>query len=77
MYETFEDAKKAALDVIGRLYGGNKMGCVVVERVHTYSNNPQNARNTRRWYGFRFHGSDTNGDFEKFSGYEWERRTLI
>lgn len=64
MYETFEDAKNAALRVINQLYNGEKMNCVVVET----------KEKKKTWFSFRFNDTDTLG---KFVPVVQERRTRI
>ena len=66
MYESFEDAKNAALRVIDRFYNGKKMNCVVVET----------KGKKRTWFNFRFHDTDTLGKFVPVGDIQ-ERRTRI
>lgn len=54
MYKTFDDARRAALEVIERVYHGNKMCCVVTET---------KIPGKPVFYGFRFHDTDTGGAF--------------
>jgi hypothetical protein len=67
MYETFEDAKRAAEDVIARIYGGNKYSCVVVE----------SRKGSPKWFSFRFYSDGTNGKFVPCPNGSIERRTKI
>lgn len=68
MYKSFEDAKKAALDVVERIYNGDKMDCVVVERRGMGCNR----------FSFRFYSSDTEGKFVPTRDRDGEeRRTRI
>ena len=67
MYETFEDAAQAARRVINRYYAGDKMNCVIVET--------KTSRGT--WFNFRFHSTDTNGEWVNREHGVFERRTLI
>ena len=66
MYETFADAKNAAMRVINRLYNGEKMNCVVVET----------KGKKKTWFNFRFHDTDTLGMFVPVGNIQ-ERRTRI
>lgn len=56
MYKTYEEAKEAALNVIDKIYRGNKMGCCVTE-----TKNSKNGRKT--YFGFMFYSEDSNGEF--------------
>ena len=67
MYKTFEGARKAALDVINKRYGGEKMGCVVTE----------NRLNGCVWFGFQFCGEDSRGEFKKLDDDTETRSTRI
>ena len=67
MYETFEAARNGALDVVERLYSGDKMDCVVVEM----------RRGSHTWFNFRFHSTDTNGEWIKLEYNVFERRFRI
>lgn len=70
MYKTFEEAKTAALDVIEKVYNGNKMGCVVSEDKLN-----QNSRKT--FFNFRFNSEDTNGKFVKNEDGSYSKLTRI
>ena len=69
MYKTYEDAKRAALEVIGRIYQGGKMNCVVTER--------KLSEDDEVWFGFRFYGDDTNGKFVRWPDGTYNRCTRI
>lgn len=70
MYKTFEEAKAAAISVIEKLFNGEKMDCVVTE-----SKLSKMARNV--FYGFRFHDTDTHGEFVMLEDGTFQKRTAI
>lgn len=65
MYKTFKEARAAALDVVERLYGGDKMGCVVAED------------GINGGFGFRFYEKDSGGEFVRLEHGELYRFTRI
>ena len=69
MYSTFKDAERAALDVIRRVYNGDKMGCVVTEY--------KSAAGRRSRFGFRFHDDDTAGKFVRQPDGTYMKKTRI
>lgn len=66
MYKNYEEAKAAALNVIDKIYGGNKMGCCVTE-----TKNSKNGRKT--YFGFVFYREDSNGEFIENSDGSYSR----
>jgi len=70
MYKSYEEAKEAALDVIERIYGGEKMGCVITE-------SKPSLRSRRVSWNFRFHDTDSNGEFLESSDHSYSRTYAI
>lgn len=70
MYKSYEEAKAAALDVIERIYGGDKMDCVITE-----SKLSKRARYIS--WGFRFHDTDSNGKFVENDDHSYSRKYAI
>lgn len=70
MYKTFEEAKNAAIDVISKKNGGDKMGCCVSET-------KMSKCSKKTFFGFRFYSKDTNGLFVENDDGTYSRLTII
>jgi hypothetical protein len=67
--KNYEEAKQEAKRVIDRYYGGDKMGCCIIEYKPR-----RNSRKTR--WGFIFHAEDSNGEWVERDGI-YERRYAL
>ena len=70
MYNSFEEAKKAAINVINKNNAGAKMGCCVSET-------KMSKCSKKTFFGFRFYSEDTNGRFIMNYDGTYSRLTVI
>lgn len=70
MHKTFDDARKAALEVINRIYGGEKLGCCVSE-------SKISKDSSKTFFNFVFHTDDSNGKFVALKDGSFARYTRI
>lgn len=68
MYETFEEAREAAIEIINKANGAVR-GCCVTEN--------KLRKNSKSTFGFRFYEKDSNGEFVKNEDGSYTRLTAI